>query len=208
MRKSYSVLQQLRQPPTVIFLGDLMDGGREWTHSVWLEEYKRFLSIFASRQSNAMRVYHMAGNHDIGIGNTVVQPALRRFHDYVGPTNQIIDIGGHQIILLDTLTLESDSAAVNTTSKQVVEWLRSEYNERKLASRPRILFSHVPLWRPEKTYCGPLRQDKHAWLLDRRGYQFRDQLFENTTAYILDAIQPDAVFSGDDHDTCTITHTI
>ncbi|KAI9471757.1 Metallo-dependent phosphatase-like protein [Coemansia mojavensis] len=204
MRKSYIILQQQQQKPdTVVFLGDLMDGGREWSHKNWLSEYQRFLLLFRNRNPSTTRVYYMAGNHDIGIGNTVVESALIRFHEYVGPTNQVLHIGGHEIVLLDTLTLESDSAGVNGSSHSLVELLR----QNKGHSKPRILFSHVPLWRPPGTPCGPLRQDSKP-LLNRRGYQFRDQLFRNTTEYILDAIQPVAVFSGDDHDTCTVTHTV
>ncbi|KAJ2496349.1 hypothetical protein GGH96_005901 [Coemansia sp. RSA 1972] len=205
MRKSYTVLQQLQQPPTIIFLGDLMDGGREWTHTEWMKEYQRFLLLFVNRKPKDTRVYHMAGNHDIGIGNTVVQHALQRFHEYVGPTNQILEIGGHQIILLDTLTLESDNADVRKSTQETIDWLQAERTE--MQTKPRILFTHVPMWRPPNTYCGPLRQTPGD-LLSRSGYQFRDQLFQNTTQLVLNAIQPHAVFSGDDHDTCTISHVI
>ncbi|KAJ2848665.1 hypothetical protein IWW36_003160 [Coemansia brasiliensis] len=206
MRKSYIILQQQQQKPeTVVFLGDLMDGGREWDDKAWLSEYQRFLLLFRNRNPSNTRVYYMAGNHDIGIGNTVVESALIRFHEYVGPTNQVLHIGGHEIVLLDTLTLESDSASVNSSSRSLVELLRM--NNEQEHSKPRILFSHVPLWRPPDTPCGPLRQHPKP-LLNRRGYQFRDQLFQNTTEYILEAIQPVAIFSGDDHDTCTVTHTI
>ncbi|KAJ2134505.1 hypothetical protein GGH17_002782, partial [Coemansia sp. RSA 788] len=147
----------------------------------------------------------MAGNHDIGIGNTIVQNALQRFHEYVGPTNQILDIGGHQIILLDTLTLESDNKDVRKSTQQTIDWLQTERTE--MQPKPRILFTHVPMWRPPNTNCGPLRQTPYA-MLSRSGYQFRDQLFQNTTELLLNAIQPHAVFSGDDHDTCTISHVI
>ncbi|KAJ2201134.1 hypothetical protein IW144_000537 [Coemansia sp. RSA 522] len=205
MRKSYTALQQLQQPPTIIFLGDLMDGGREWTHTDWIKEYQRFLLLFVNRKPKSTRVYHMAGNHDIGIGNTIVQNALQRFHEYVGPTNQILDIGGHQIILLDTLTLESDNKDVRKSTQQTIDWLQTERTE--MQPKPRILFTHVPMWRPPNTNCGPLRQTPYA-MLSRSGYQFRDQLFQNTTELLLNAIQPHAVFSGDDHDTCTISHVI
>ncbi|KAJ2663357.1 hypothetical protein IW148_002487 [Coemansia sp. RSA 1199] len=206
MRKSYVALQQLKAPPTIIFLGDLMDGGREWTHSEWLKEYQRFLLLFVNRVPKSTRVYYMAGNHDIGIGNSVVQTALQRFHEYVGPSNQILDLGGHQIILLDTLTLESDNADVRKSTQETIDWLQTERTEMQTI-KPRILFTHVPMWRPPNTYCGPLRQTTPE-ILSRSGYQFRDQLFKNTTELLLDAIQPNAVFSGDDHDTCTISHVV
>ncbi|KAJ2158012.1 hypothetical protein GGF46_004091 [Coemansia sp. RSA 552] len=202
IRKSYIVLQQLRAPITAIFLGDLMDGGREWDNAAWKDEYARYKALFTNRNPGTLRVYDMAGNHDIGIGNAVVDKALERFHKYVGPTNQVLHIGGHTVVLLDTLTLESDDPRVSNSSRQLVESLRGNN------TTSRLLFTHVPLARPDGTNCGPLRQSRSHALLNRRGYQFRDQLFRNTTSYILDAIQPAAVFSGDDHDTCTIQHQI
>ncbi|KAJ2212185.1 hypothetical protein EV179_004874 [Coemansia sp. RSA 487] len=208
IRKSYLLLQDIRSPATVIFLGDLMDGGREWDDSAWLSEYHgRYQSIFSNRDPANRRVYDMAGNHDIGIGNTIIPEALQRFHRYVGPTNQVIDVGGHSIVLLDTLTLESDDPVVSSSSRHLVQWLQDERIEDG-SVLPRLLFTHVPMWRPDKTPCGSLRQSKHPYLLNRRGYQFRDQLFQNTTEHLLDAIQPAAIFSGDDHDTCTVEHQI
>ncbi|KAJ2716495.1 hypothetical protein H4R19_000610 [Coemansia spiralis] len=205
VRKAYVLLQQLRQPSVAVFLGDLMDGGREWDTDAWLAEYRRYRSIFANRRPDGMEVYEMAGNHDIGIGNTVVEPALERFRWFVGPTNQVFEAGGHQIILLDTLTLESDRPHMSNSSRQLVERLE---RERTIGIRkPRVLFSHVPLWRPPGTPCGPLRQSRRE-LADGRGYQFRNLLFQNTTRWLLDAIEPDVVFSGDDHDTCIVEHTV
>ncbi|KAJ2784363.1 hypothetical protein H4R18_001167 [Coemansia javaensis] len=206
MRKSYVVLQQLRRPEAAVFLGDLMDGGREWGDADWESEYQRYRSIFVNRRPNEMRVYEMAGNHDIGIGNTVVEPALARFLKRVGPTNQVFEAGGYQIALLDTLTLLSDDARVSNGSRQMVEWLAEQRQSK--GAKPRILFTHVPLWRPDGTPCGPLRQSRRDALIDASGYQFRNELFENTTRHLLDAIQPDAVLSGDDHDTCTVVHTV
>ncbi|KAJ2822580.1 hypothetical protein FBU31_004549, partial [Coemansia sp. 'formosensis'] len=203
LRKSYSVLQTIRRPEAIVFLGDLFDGGREWEDEQWLEEYARYKSIFTNRSPHNVPVYDMAGNHDIGIGNTVVGHALDRYHKYVGPTNQVLNIGGHQIILLDSLTLESDTPAVSAASRELVDRLAKEATD-----KPRLLFSHVPLWRPNGTYCGPLRQSPGGSLLNRRGYQFRDQLFENTTSYLLESIKPTAIFSGDDHDTCTVSHPV
>ncbi|KAJ1897646.1 hypothetical protein LPJ66_003239 [Kickxella alabastrina] len=204
IRKSYRFLQTIRNPSAVIFLGDLMDGGREWTDEVWHKEYDRYKNLFVNRSPQRMRTYDMAGNHDIGIGNTVVPHALERFHKYIGPTNQVLNIADHEIILLDTLTLENDNPQVSNSSRQLVQQL----SEDRSGDKPRLLFTHVPMSRPDGTYCGFERQSKRNFLPNRRGYQFRDQLFANTTLRLLDAIQPNAVFSGDDHDSCTVEHQI
>ncbi|KAJ2236902.1 hypothetical protein IWW45_001401 [Coemansia sp. RSA 485] len=204
IRKSYRFLQTLKQPQKIIFLGDLMDGGREWADKQWVQEFHRYQSIFTNRNPEKTQIYHMAGNHDIGIGNTVVDHALDRFHKYVGPTNQILDIADHQVILLDTLTLENDDPNKSRASRQLIDHIASSMADKQ----PRVLFTHVPLWRPPQTYCGKERQSKHKYLLNRRGYQFRDQLFQNTTQHILQTVQPTVVFSGDDHDSCTVEHEV
>ncbi|KAJ2654918.1 hypothetical protein IWW48_005818 [Coemansia sp. RSA 1200] len=210
VRKAYLVLQDVRQPAIVVNLGDLMDGGRELEEDedeAWLAEYARFRSVFRNRAPAARRVYEMAGNHDIGIGNTVVPHALGRFHRRVGATNQIVVAGGHRLALVDTLTLESDDPGVSSGARRLVEQLRIQ-RESSANPPPTLLFSHVPLWRADNTPCGLLRQSRHGALLSRRGYQFRDQLQRNTTEYLLEAVRPHAVFSGDDHDTCSVTHSI
>ncbi|KAJ1881904.1 hypothetical protein LPJ57_001303 [Coemansia sp. RSA 486] len=207
LRKSYRFLQTLKQPQKIIFLGDLMDGGREWTDKQWVREFHRYQSIFANRNPEKTQIYNMAGNHDIGIGNTVVDHALDRFHKYVGPTNQILDIADHQVILLDTLTLENDDPNKSRASRQLLDHIaKKSMPDNK--QQPRVLFTHVPLWRPPQTYCGKERQSKHGYLLNRRGYQFRDQLFQNTTQHILQTVQPTVIFSGDDHDSCTVEHEV
>ncbi|KAJ1801005.1 hypothetical protein LPJ59_000638 [Coemansia sp. RSA 2399] len=208
VRKSYLLLQSIRRPSTVIFLGDFMDGGRMRDDAAWLASYSRHQSIFRNRDPENRRVYDMAGNHDIGIGNTVDPQALSRFHRYVGPTNQVIDVGGYSVVLLDTLTLESDDPSVSDGSRQLVRWLEDERAGEASGVLPRLLFTHMPMWRPESTFCSSLRQNDLKYLRDKSGYQFRDQLSQNTTEYLLRAIEPAAVFSGDNHDICTTRHQI
>ncbi|KAJ1858068.1 hypothetical protein LPJ73_001955 [Coemansia sp. RSA 2703] len=205
VRKAYRFLQTLRRPQHIVMLGDLMDGGREWNDKQWEQEYRRYQSIFNLRDPRNTRVHSMAGNHDIGIGNTVVRGALARFHARVGPTNVLLeDLGGHDLVLLDTLTLENDDPEVSHASRQLIQQL----NTTLPPERPRLLFSHVPLRRAAQTYCGPERQSAKKYLPDRQGYQFRDQLLQNTTDVLLNGIRPRAVFSGDDHDSCTVEHRI
>lgn len=61
LRRSFALMQERLDPDTVLFLGDLFDGGREWStrestspeeqwrkygQSFWLKEYERFGKIF------------------------------------------------------------------------------------------------------------------------------------------------------------------
>lgn len=67
-----------------------------------------------------------------------------------------------------------------------------------------ILVSHIPLARPESATCGPLSE--HGRILKGVGPGYQNLLGSETSRFLLNAIKPDVVFSGDDHDYCEITH--
>jgi hypothetical protein len=71
MKRNFRRIQARMQPKVLIFVGDLMDGGREWTDEQFHEELNRFLKIFKLRDEN-MLVLGVAGNHDIGFGHTSI----------------------------------------------------------------------------------------------------------------------------------------
>ena len=61
-----------------------------------------------------------------------------------------------------------------------------------LDSHPRILFSHIPLARPESADCGPLREKGRIHRGVGPGYQ--NLLGKETTDFLLNYLQPDVVF--------------
>ena len=71
MKSNYNRLLRYINPDSVIFLGDLMDGGRHWTldkfNSTYIPEFHRFHQIFPRK--NARHLY-MAGNH-VGYRNVL-----------------------------------------------------------------------------------------------------------------------------------------
>jgi len=73
------------------------------------------------------------------------------------------------------------------------------------SSLPRILFTHVPLHRLNTTYCGTPRETEQT-IKDRKGEQFQNMVNVSLSSEVLESIQPDMVFSGDDHDWCEIAH--
>jgi hypothetical protein len=72
-------------------------------------------------------------------------------------------------------------------------------------SLPRILFTHVPLHRLDTTYCGKTRETEQT-IKDRKGEQYQNMVNITLSREVLESIQPDMVFSGDDHDWCEIAH--
>ena len=120
----------LLQPSTVYFLGDLFDGGREWSTlaskspekvwnkydtDFWLQEYRRFGEIFfdpwimyaAKSNPSADRkiISSLPGNHDLGIGTGIRLPVRARFSVFFGEGNRIDLIGNHTFVAVDTVSL-------------------------------------------------------------------------------------------------------
>ncbi len=71
--------------------------------------------------------------------------------------------------------------------------------------RPRVLLSHIPLWRSQTLSCGPLRT-RTKQISEKQGYSYKCMLPQGVSEYLLDAVKPVYVFSGDDHDHCTVSH--
>ena len=133
LRRAYSRIQRTLTPQTVLFLGDLLDGGREWgtreTHSpeeryrsygplYWLWEYDRFAHIFlkewgqktkadSERRDGRRIIASLPGNHDLGFGRGIQLPVRKRFETYLGEGNRVDVIGNHTFVSLDTVSLSA-----------------------------------------------------------------------------------------------------
>ncbi|KAJ1344160.1 hypothetical protein BSLG_001300 [Batrachochytrium salamandrivorans] len=67
-----------------------------------------------------------------------------------------------------------------------------------------ILISHVPLYRPPHSDCGPRRVAKP--ITNMYGFQFQNLIQAQLTHEILEKFKPELIISGDDHDDCVYTH--
>ncbi|KAF9907703.1 hypothetical protein BX616_000352 [Lobosporangium transversale] len=259
MRRSFKRLHASLRPDAVIFLGDLLDGGRTTFGKTFDKNKGRFFervfitlssgwnqrpvivdledstrleitqdpkkmgidetafnitghyqqlvdvplsSIERERIRNAgksVRLY-VAGNHDVGFGDKLVRPSMVRYKRIFGSVNYEIKIGNHSLVVLDTLALSSELPDIRQESQQFLSQLMNE-----TPTLPRILFTHIPLYRIETTPCGAARETKQL-ILDRMGEQYQNMIHAPLTQEILQGIQPDMVFSGDDHDWCEVAH--
>lgn len=133
LKRSYKQLHRLLNPDTVFFLGDLFDGGREWStyapafhasedqwkrygETYWLQEYDRFGNIFFAPDqvsggrpvTKAKRVIaSLPGNHDLGFGNGIQKPVKERFRAYFGESDRVDVLGNHTFVSLDTVSLSA-----------------------------------------------------------------------------------------------------
>lgn len=145
MRRAYSRIQTELYPDTVFFLGDLFDGGREWStrttkspekqyqqygDSYWLNEYRRFGRIFFDHwgdgglqprpgQRGRKFISSLPGNHDLGFAKGVQIGVRDRFHAYFGDGNRIDVIANHTFVSIDSVSL----SALGVPSSQELEEL-------------------------------------------------------------------------------------
>ncbi|KAF9353972.1 hypothetical protein BGX34_011278 [Mortierella sp. NVP85] len=152
-------------------------------------------------QGKSVRLY-VAGNHDVGFGNTLIRPSMVRYKQTFGSVNYEVKVGNHSLVVLDTLALSADTPEIREESQQFLTQLGEE-----TPTLPRILFTHVPLFRLDTTYCGDARETKQL-ILNRGGEQYWNMVNSSLSQETLHAIRPDMVFSGDDHDWCEIAHPL
>ncbi|KEQ80111.1 hypothetical protein M438DRAFT_326891 [Aureobasidium pullulans EXF-150] len=288
IKRSFHLLQRHIDPDTTLFLGDLFDGGREWsTHfegfqpseqqwkkygdKYWLNEYDRFGNIFFTQDqvTGGMPAHKvkkfvasLPGNHDLGFGNGVQVPIRNRYQAYFGEGDRVDIVGNHTFVSIDAVSLsamgqpDSSPELWNSTMQfldnaQCLKHkaVRAELKEQQgliphrrwahavttphdlgyqptkqeLAKEPKpefptILLSHVPLYRPEGTPCGPLREkyppaapnlkhDKPNAIRIAGGYQYQNVLTQEISKTVAEKIGNIAhAFSGDDHDYCEVVH--
>ena len=133
LRRSYGLLQEHLRPDATLFLGDLFDGGREWSTAestspevryqkygerFWRKEYLRFSNIFLrscfrgpsvslAEPTGRRLLASLPGNHDLGFAAGIQLPVKERFDAYFGPLNRIDIIGNHSFVHLDTVSLSA-----------------------------------------------------------------------------------------------------
>ncbi|KAF7321631.1 Metallo-dependent phosphatase [Mycena kentingensis (nom. inval.)] len=200
LRKSWRAALRLR-PDAVVFLGDMMDGGR---FAMADSEYERYYARFASIFRSQIPTYYIPGNHDTGLGiSEEFSPrAKERYISHFGPLNNHVKLANHSIILLDAPSLaeENVSQSVRGGTSQFIKSF-ADSHERD----PVVLFTHIPLSRPEKSTCGPNRE--RGRIRQGFGFGYQNTLSKSTSSFVLDQLRPSVIFSGDDHDYCEHTHS-
>lgn len=137
LKRVYTLLQRHLYPDTTMFLGDLFDGGREWSvnsgavwtnptkawqgygEQFWLNEYNRFGKIFfdtftkvgvtprPGQGDRRQLIASLPGNHDLGFGTGVQLAVRERFEAYFGEGNRVDTIGNHSFISVDGVSLSA-----------------------------------------------------------------------------------------------------
>lgn len=201
LKKNYKALVNNLQPDYILWIGDLLDNGRNSTDEYFKNEVGRFNRLFynsfTDRYKSGVNWFtNVPGNHDIGFGDGVVVKYRDRFTETFGKSNIMQNIHGVDFIMLDSLSL-SGNKPINNEANSFIDDITS--------TNPRILLTHVPLYRDPATSCGPLRESK-SFNVDGYGYQYKNSLDLKITESLLGKLHPQLIFSGDDHDYCDIVH--
>ncbi|KAJ5698713.1 hypothetical protein N7462_000718 [Penicillium macrosclerotiorum] len=170
LRRSFSSIQKDLTPDSVLFLGDLFDGGREWAtqstvspekryrkikDSFWKKEYGRFMKIFldpwlqqnpAAVDGRGRRIIaSLPGNHDLGFANGIQEPVRRRFQSYFGNGNRVDIIGNHTFVSVDTVSLSAMDQPDPLTGSSPSTIGSSDHNE-----------LHIPIWKEPGDFLNKL----------------------------------------------------
>ncbi|RPD78258.1 hypothetical protein L226DRAFT_457028 [Lentinus tigrinus ALCF2SS1-7] len=202
-----------RSPDVVVFLGDILASWRSIKSDEEYERnYNKFLNIF--RLDRRIPSYFVPGNNDVGlnIDTSSARQARQRFTTHFGPLNQHIRVRNHTLVMLDAAGLvEEDYLRAakyidydrwTPLARGAVEFVHSLKEEDQ--TRPAILFSHIPLHRPDTASCGPLRE--RGTIRRGVGPSYQNTLGKKTTAFLLKSVTPEIVFSADDKDHCDYVH--
>ncbi|KAJ7346765.1 Metallo-dependent phosphatase-like protein [Mycena albidolilacea] len=210
LRKNWRAALRM-QPDIVMFLGDMMDGGRFAMSDAEYERYfQRFKSIFPL--DSHVPQYFISGNHDTGLGisDEFSEKAETRYTSHFGPLNSRGTIANNTIIFLNAPGLvdeDSQHHRSNYDGKSVpggpVELVQSY--AKSPAQDPVILFTHIPLSRPDRADCGPNRE--RGTIRRGTGFGYQNTLGKPVTDFLLQTLRPSVIFSGDDHDYCEYTHS-
>lgn len=162
-------------PDTVLFLGDLFDGGREWSSplrageesqstdkrwhkygdSYWLKEYSRFGKIFLEPwlrgkyerpgQRGRKLIAELPGNHDLGFGLGIRIPARKRFNAYFGEGNRVDMIGNFTFVSVDSVSLSANGQPDPATGSQGADSEDEKVNR---------------IWNPTETFLSDVKELK------------------------------------------------
>lgn len=150
----------------------------------------------------------MAGTYDIGFGDGIKSHQVNRFQNEFGPTSYTFQTSHYSAVIVDTLSL---SSTLNLSTKDAALNL-------ELPPQPRILFTHIPLYRHDKpcnnidpslsaTYTrSQHKQSPSHEIIQEQKHQYQGMLNQELSQELMDWIQPVAVFSASHHQYCHIKH--
>ncbi|KAH9942324.1 uncharacterized protein BXZ73DRAFT_97737 [Epithele typhae] len=202
-----------KNPDVVVFLGDILASWRTIrTDEEYEIHYRKFMDLFG--RNRRVPSYFVPGNNDVGlnIDPTAARQARLRFTKHFGPLNQMISIRNHTLVMVDAPGLVEEDYIRAAKSTEYKDWTPKPHGPVEFIQSLRqanesshtVLFSHIPLYRPDTASCGPLREK--GTIRRGAGSSYQNTLGKKTSTYMLQTLNPQMVFSADDKDYCDYIH--
>ena len=166
-------------------------------------------------------VHYLPGNNDVGLNMdpTESQHARRRFAKHFGPLDQTVTIQNHTLVLLDSSkiieedyrrlragpnhefrkdettsfveSVQPGSLLVMSPCQEGLQAYTSISSRVGDKAHPVVLFTHIPLFRPETASCGPLRES--GTIRRGAGPNYQSTVGKHVSAFLLDHLHPTMV---------------
>ncbi|KAH0945633.1 hypothetical protein HN011_001189 [Eciton burchellii] len=216
MYRAFQTIMTLHKPDVVFILGDVFDEG-QWCSATEFEYYiKRFHSLFYVPKN--IRLYVVAGNHDMGFHYAITPYHNQRFiNGLKSPNVRRISIRDNHFVLINSMGLEGDGCflcrpteiAVNKIAKDLKCARKVSNDCRNLStisrySRP-ILLQHYPMYRESDEICNELDQAPN----EIKAIKFRERwecLSKEASEQLLDILNPRLILAGHTHHGCRRMH--
>jgi hypothetical protein len=184
MRRSFVTLERYLRPDAIVMAGDMIDNTRYVDEASYQRSLTRFEAIFQQTATDGMRGlpprFNVSGNHDIGWGerNAARQRAyVRQFERHFGPVNSRARMGGFEWVFLASCLATGGPTSDAKLHEQTSEFLDMLARTRDSRDAlPRILVTHIPLYRTGDVGCGPLRGDQKRLLRAGAGLDYINML--------------------------------
>ncbi|XP_059449328.1 uncharacterized protein C630.12 isoform X1 [Corylus avellana] len=217
MRRAFFTSILPFKPDVILFLGDYFDGGPYLSDEEWQESYSRFKHIFglnAQGRYTNNRVYYIPGNHDIGYASLHNQrpEVIRRYEKEFGIRNYQFTVGKVDFISVDAQTLDGKQGSGHPQEDLAsLTWNFVKNVSTDVQLHPRVLLTHIPLYRRDWTHCGPYRgspviNQRVARAAHSQEIVYQNYISEESSNRLLESIKPVLILSGHDHDQCMVTH--
>ncbi|XP_010278409.1 PREDICTED: uncharacterized protein C630.12 [Nelumbo nucifera] len=212
MRRSFLASILPLKPNLILFLGDYFDGGHLLSDEEWQESLSRFKHIFnlnRHRRNLNVPAYYISGNHDIGYtGFHSHHPeVINRYEKEFGERNYRFTAGKVDFISVDAQTLDgAPQGKLTSTSWNFIRNISMD-----IRPYPKVLLTHIPLYRSDWTPCGihrssPIINQRVSRAANGQEIMYQNYLSKETSTLLLDFIRPALVLSGHDHDQCMVNH--
>uniref|UniRef100_A0A0E0GNQ9 Calcineurin-like phosphoesterase domain-containing protein n=1 Tax=Oryza nivara TaxID=4536 RepID=A0A0E0GNQ9_ORYNI len=149
------------------------------------------------------------GNHDIGYSafHKIHPEVISRYEKEFGSRNYQFSAGKVDFVVVDAQTLDGAKESKERSSSW--EFIKALSPGNK--TNPKVLLTHIPLYRPDNSPCGPHRSSP---VINQRvsnaamdqGITYQNYLSIETSDLLLHLLKPVLVLSGHDHDQCTVVH--